>query len=190
MDLKNLAPGTRRLVLAAWTLGFGALYFVVLPAALLLWSESRSWPPWDTLSGAVVGVGLVATGLALVGYCSHVFSRLGGGSIVPIDPNRKLVLAGPYRYSRNPLFVGYLAILLGLSLATGAVVLFAYTLAFFLYPRIFVYMEERDLTRRFGDALRRCVSGVPGVDAALARRSPLMDAPQALPARECPRCSS
>src|SRR5262245_32920068 len=133
MDIKEFSPRIRGLVLVAWTLVLGALYFVVIPAALILLNEVLGWPTWRFPGGQVLGPSLVAAGLGLVAYCNHLFSRIGRGSIVPIDPAQKLILVGPYRYSRNPVFVGYLSMLFGIFLTFGAPMLLGYVAAFFLY---------------------------------------------------------
>lgn len=161
MDLKQLSPRTRHLVLAVWTIGLGAAYFVVIPAGLAILNEAMGWPTWHVPGGRAVGAVLVAAGLALIGYCNHLFTRIGRGSIVPIDPTRKLVVIGPYRYSRNPVFVGYLVILSDLFLVVGAAALLGYVAAFFLYLRFFVRREEPELLRRFGEEYRDYMRSVP-----------------------------
>jgi protein-S-isoprenylcysteine O-methyltransferase Ste14 len=161
MDLKLFSPRTRRTVLVAWTVVLGAVYFVVIPAVLLVLTEARAWPAWRIPGGRIVGACLATAGLGLVGYCNHLFTRIGRGSIVPIDPTRQLVVVGPYRYSRNPVFVGYLAMLSGMFLASGAAALLAYTVAFFFYLEFFIRREEPDLLARFGDEYHRYMESVP-----------------------------
>ena len=161
MDLKQFSPRTRSLVLATWTLGFGALYFVVIPVSLAFLNDALGWPTWGLPGGQVIGPCLAVAGLALVAYCSHLFSRIGRGSIVPIDPTQKLVVVGPYRYSRNPVYVGYLSMLLGTFLTLGAVALLGYVAAFLLYLELFIRREEPNLLKRFGEEYRTYMESVP-----------------------------
>ncbi len=74
-------------------------------------------------------------------------------TIVPIRPAEALVLSGPYRYTRNPMYVSLalLTIACGLLLATWwPVVLLLPTL---VIVQLFVILpEERYLRRRFGTA--------------------------------------
>lgn len=161
MDLKDRNPQTRRVVLVAWTLGLGAVYFVVLPEALRSLNAWLSWPRWDVPGGAVLGPACILVGAALVLHCNRLFSRIGQGSIVPIDPTRKLVVRGPYRYSRNPVYVGYLAVLLGLFLLRGELLLLVYVGAFRLYLEPFVRTEEKELAGRFGAEYEEYRRSVP-----------------------------
>lgn len=161
MDLKEFDPRTRRMILVAWTVVLGAVYFVVIPATLLVLTEARAWPVWRLPGGRIAGVSLAIAGLGLIGHCNHLFTRIGRGSIVPIDPTRTLVVVGPYRWSRNPVFVGYLAMLSGMFLASGAAALLAYAVAFFFYLELFIRREEPDLLARFGDEYRRYMESVP-----------------------------
>ncbi len=63
-----------------------------------------------------------------------------------------LVVRGPYRYVRNPMISGVLAILLGEALILGSLPLIYWFPLFFLLNAIYIpLIEERDLARRFGD---------------------------------------
>ena len=161
MDLKERSPSTRSLVLSIWTVVLGALYFVAIPLSLHVLNEALAWPIWMLPGGHLVGASLVVAGLGLVAYCNHLFSRIGGGSIVPIDPTQKLVVVGPYRYSRNPVFLGYLTMLSGTFLVSGAVALLGYAVAFFFYLEFFIRREEPDLVKRFGEEYRGYMQSVP-----------------------------
>lgn len=161
MDLKDSSPGVRRAVLALWTLGFGALYFAAIPVGLGFLTEKLGWPRWEIPGRLGVGPLSIVAGSGLVLYCNGLFSRIGQGSIVPIDPARRLVVAGPYRYSRNPVYVGYLAVLVGIFLLSGDMLLLLYAVAFFFYLRLFVRREEPDLLERFGDEYRQYLLTVP-----------------------------
>jgi len=161
MDLKDRSPGVRQAVLTLWTLGFGALYFAVIPLGLVFLTEKLGWPRWELPGRLVAGPLSIAAGAGLVLHCNGLFARIGQGSIVPIDPARRLVVAGPYRYSRNPVYVGYLAVLVGIFLLSGDLLMLLYAVAFFFYLRFFVRLEEPDLLERFGDEYRQYQVSVP-----------------------------
>src|SRR5258708_20241123 len=54
----------------------------------------------------VLGVALMAAGGTLAFACIATFVTRGEGTPAPFDPPRKFVAAGPYRFVRNPLYVG------------------------------------------------------------------------------------
>jgi len=105
-------------------------------------------PPWTTSAG----LWLLAAGAILAGWCIGVFIARGRGTPALFDPPRRFVAAGPYRFVRNPMYVGGALLLLGFGLAqrSPAIVLFvpAWCLLFHL---LVVLYEERALHRKFGD---------------------------------------
>jgi protein-S-isoprenylcysteine O-methyltransferase Ste14 len=132
---------------------------VIIPSVLLLFSPPQ--PQW--LAGAtVVGAALVAAGAALVAHCVRLFVRLGDGTLAPWDPTRELVLAGAYRYSRNPMKAGLFLVLAGEALATGSAALTAWLAGFVLVNVLYIRVhEEPGLARRFGAAYRDYCARVP-----------------------------
>lgn len=63
----------------------------------------------------------------------------------------KLVTYGPYRFSRNPIYLGFLMISIGTVLLFANVLAFAGPLIFFVFISTFVIpIEERMLTKTFG----------------------------------------
>jgi protein-S-isoprenylcysteine O-methyltransferase Ste14 len=75
-----------------------------------------------------------------------------GAPLLPGQPTHEMIEEGPYRVSGNPLYVGMLALYLGLALlspTTWALVLFPAAAALLHWGA--VRPEERFLTRRFGE---------------------------------------
>lgn len=90
----------------------------------------------------------------------------GGGPGVAIPPDR-IVSAGPYRWVRNPMYLGHLIFLAGLALALGSwlgAAVFAFHLAWF-HRR--VRDDEKRLAELFGepyrDYCRRVKRWIPGI---------------------------
>src|SRR5882762_1747826 len=53
-----------------------------------------------------VAIALVVLGGALAIWCILTFALVGKGTPAPFDPPRQLVAAGPYRWVRNPMYIG------------------------------------------------------------------------------------
>src|SRR5919202_1865995 len=94
---------------------------------------------------------LIAAGVALMLWCWYEFGARGRGTPAPIDPPRRLVVAGPYRYVRNPMYIAGLLVLLGQAMYHAAPSLLLYAAGFAVAAHLFVVgYEERTLARRFG----------------------------------------
>jgi len=74
-----------------------------------------------------VGAALALAGGVLAGWCVAVFVTTGHGTPAPFDAPRRFVAVGPYRWVRNPMYVGGLSLLggVGLSVRSPAIVLLA-----------------------------------------------------------------
>ena len=94
--------------------------------------------------------------------CFADFVRRGRGTPALYDPPRELVVAGLYRYVRNPQYVGVVLVIVGEALLTGMVVLFGYAALMAIGYHLFVrYYEEPTLGRLFGEAYARYREAVP-----------------------------
>ena len=103
------------------------------------------------VAGALVGV--AGGALALWGILAFAF--VGKGTPAPFDPPRRLVVAGPYRYVRNPMYIGAGLALAGAAMFYGSLPLLGYTGLFLLVTHAFVvFYEEPTLARLFGQQYR------------------------------------
>ena len=98
----------------------------------------------------------------LAGTSASRFFR-ARGTPVPFNPPKDLVVAGPYRWSRNPMMTGLLMAMLG-----GAFMLRSAALAAIFVPVVALLMylvirfvEEPELEQRFGEAYRRYRAATP-----------------------------
>lgn len=129
---------------------FVGLVLVWVPARLLRWTGITR--PSETgalfLSGAVVGT----LGAALALACVLTFALVGRGTPAPFDPPRRLVVRGPYRLVRNPMYLGAGLALVGAALVYRSVALVAYAAALLVATHLFVVLyEEPTLRRTFGE---------------------------------------
>jgi protein-S-isoprenylcysteine O-methyltransferase Ste14 len=98
-----------------------------------------------------IGLVLLALGGALAVWCILTFALIGKGTPAPFDPPRKLVRGGPYRWVRNPMYIGAGAVLVGTALFYHSAALMAFAAGFLMVAHIFVVLyEEPTLERTFG----------------------------------------
>jgi protein-S-isoprenylcysteine O-methyltransferase Ste14 len=85
----------------------------------------------------------VSIGLALLLWCVREFYVAGRGTLAPWSPPQSLVTSGPYRLSRNPMYVAVLTILIGWAavFASPALLIYALTIAIAFQLRILLYEE-------------------------------------------------
>jgi protein-S-isoprenylcysteine O-methyltransferase Ste14 len=109
------------------------------------------------------------------------FVVVGGGTPAPVAPPTTLVAAGPYRWTRNPMYVGVTATLLGEALACWSLPLLIHALCTWTTMCLFVLLyEEPALARRFGESYRAYRRTVPRW-LGLPRRPPAPSAGTAPP---------
>src|SRR6185436_5809546 len=101
---------------------------------------------------------LFVPGVVIIVWCFIDFIRRGRGTPAPYDPPRRLVIAGLYRYVRNPQYIGVVLVILGEALFFGSLVLLGYAAFFAIGYHLFVrFYEEPTLKELFGeDYLRYC----------------------------------
>ena len=98
-------------------------------------------------------VGVAGGAVAL--WCVLTFALVGKGTPAPFDPPRHLVVAGPYRYVRNPMYLGAAFALAGAAIFYRSLALLGYVSLFLLTTHAFVVLyEEPTLRRLFGQEYR------------------------------------
>ena len=101
-----------------------------------------------------VGVTLVALGSIGLLDSFLRFAVQGLGTPAPVFPTRHLVVSGLYRYVRNPMYTGVLAVGLSLGLALGTWVTPIAAGLVFMLQALRTRTEEKYLIDRFGDQYR------------------------------------
>lgn len=129
------------------------LFTVLVPGTVavyvpLLIAQSRSPASGPALAIALV---LFVLGAAIYAWCVWDFATFGRGTPAPIDAPQKLVVRGLYRYTRNPMYVGVLTVILGWAALLRAPNLVLYALVVGAGFHLFIILyEERHLAREFG----------------------------------------
>ena len=117
---------------------------------MLYFSRTGLRPPPGAL--ALLGAAVIALAHVALLFQVVAFVRVGGTQL-PLDPPRELVLRGAYRWVRNPMYLLYAGIVLGEAILYRSPALLAYAGAFWLLLHLYVvFVEEKTLKRRFGEA--------------------------------------
>lgn len=128
-----------------------------IPLALL-----RRGAPLETGIFAYLALPLWLVGGVIILWSFWNFLIQGRGTPAPIDPPKELVATGFYRYVRNPMYAGVLAIIIGHFLWFGYWNLLIYAVVVFICFNTFVtYYEEPTLKRQFGAAYEDYLQRVP-----------------------------
>ena len=125
---------------------FIGLLLIFLPARML--SSAGIVQPPAIRAWQVVGALVAAAGAALAVACILTFVVVGKGTPAPFDPPRRLVVRGPYRFVRNPMYVGAALALIGAALFYQSMALLAYAGGFLLVAHVFVVVYEEPTLRR------------------------------------------
>ncbi len=107
---------------------------ILQPEAIGLWQSA----------GMFVG----ASGALLALACILTFVVVGKGTPAPFDPPRRLVVQGPYRFVRNPMYLGAVLALTGAALFYQSIPLAIYAGVFILVAHMFVVLYEEPTLRQ------------------------------------------
>ncbi len=136
----------------AQMLGFWGVFLVLLPLVMSYfedrWLLRLDLPTWVRVSGLILLVAASALGV----WSATSMATRGDGTPLPSATASRLVIAGPYRFVRNPMAVAGIAqaIAVGLVLGSWLVVLYALS-GSLLWNWVVRPLEEDDLEARFGD---------------------------------------
>lgn len=98
----------------------GIVAYLVPGTWVWLMGQELRWP---------YGLALIVLGTFGLLWCVRDFYVSGKGTLAPWAPPQALVVIGLYRYSRNPMYVCVLVVLLGWAISFGSVGLLVYALA-------------------------------------------------------------
>ncbi|CAB5115467.1 hypothetical protein D3OALGA1CA_2238 [Olavius algarvensis associated proteobacterium Delta 3] len=138
---------------------------IIVPAIILILSRGTIVSPDVQVPTQVtfwVAVDFLTAGIFLAAWSARVIVAVGEGTPAPWEPTRKLVIAGPYRYVRNPIITGVLLILIGETILWNTWALFLWAVVFFVANLIyFPVVEENGLEQRFGEEYLAYKAHVP-----------------------------
>jgi protein-S-isoprenylcysteine O-methyltransferase Ste14 len=128
-----------------WTLAY---LLIAIGASYL-----TGWPLVPGLPLVPLAVALIVLGLAL-SISAVVLFRREGTEINPTSvSNRKLVTAGPFKFSRNPIYLGLVIVTLGIAFWVGTWLMFLVPVATFATVNwVHIPFEEAKMRNQFGEA--------------------------------------
>jgi protein-S-isoprenylcysteine O-methyltransferase Ste14 len=134
-----------------------AAFFVIAPgvvAGVIPWLITKWQPGGDaSLTLTIFGALMILAGLAILIDCFVRFALKGGGTPAPFAPTQHLVVSGPYRFVRNPMYLAVLLAIFGQMLVFANAGLLAYGVAVALTVHFFVLgYEEPKLSATFPEA--------------------------------------
>ena len=126
---------------------WGLVYLIVAGSVSALY-------PWRALVDLRViwlGALLIALGFALSFSAAMLFRRKGTELNPTSEANKVLVIGGPFRFTRNPMYVGLVIFTLGIAFCVGSLPMFAVPFLVFATANwVHIPFEEAKMRRQFG----------------------------------------
>ena len=126
---------------------------VTLIFIFLIGFSNRLIEPFSFEYHTPLGVIIVICGLSVLISAARVFKQLET-TINPMQPSQasKLAIIGPFKYTRNPMYLGMSIMLIGFGLIFGAKLTVCLVVMFVLYITVFqIIPEERAMQEKFTD---------------------------------------
>jgi len=129
------------------------LFTVLVPGTVGVYAPLLIVRDHSLGSGAALvgGVAVLALGGVVYVWCVWDFATFGRGTPAPVDAPKRLVVRGLYRYTRNPMYLGVLMLILGWTVLFRAAILLPYAFLVAVVFHLFIVLyEERKLRAEFG----------------------------------------
>lgn len=146
------------------TLVIGPVFLCIVAFLIPLgiFMATRNWVVADMGTVRCAGLISLTLGACVSLWCVKDFVVHGKGTPAPFDPPTRLVLLGPYRYVRNPMYVGLFLVLIGEATFYASLFVLLYSLFLVVTAHIFVvFYEEPTLIRKFGESYEQYLRSVP-----------------------------
>ncbi len=128
-----------------WTL----IFLILMTGANFL----AGWPTVPRVHSLPVGIGIIGFSFIAPVWALILFRRQGTQVSSTSDTNNKLVTYGPFRFTRNPMYLGLVVLSLGVAVSTGAILIFVVPfLVFATVNWVHIPFEEAKMRRQFGPA--------------------------------------
>jgi protein-S-isoprenylcysteine O-methyltransferase Ste14 len=131
----------------------GLLLLAIFEVVLIWLLDKAAGSPMVVFASINVFLGLFAItiGSLLILWSVWFQFSIGKGTPVPLVETQKLVVTGPYAYSRNPMTLGAAALYSGISILYGSLLVFLLVMLVFAALLTYIHKHEtRELSERFG----------------------------------------
>jgi protein-S-isoprenylcysteine O-methyltransferase Ste14 len=160
--------GHRKLAFVVMIASYFAIYLVFPFCIWLLanWLEGIWIVPrffWG-MANYVVAVIILIPNLIVSAWTVFTLWYVGSGTAAPIVATQKLIISGPFRYCRNPMYGSMMCVYLAVSIIFGSLVMLAFYILFAIFMYFFIRCwEEQDLEKKFGQEYRQYKAKTPFV---------------------------
>jgi len=130
-------------------------FLLVVPGVFFLAGyalEKHFLAGWEETIRTYAAWAVMMLGLLVLAWSAITLVISGRGTPAPLAPPQRLIVSGPYRFSRNPMQLGAMLYYFGIGTLLGSVLIGALMLALCLILGTLYHklVEERELTMRFG----------------------------------------
>lgn len=165
-EMKERYPRAMIVVQGLWILVIATIFSYILKALFYIFGISTQTLvdiftfPADIIPQPynLVGILFIPVGMLLVIWANYALLHIGKIGLRDREPMQRpsnLVLVGPYRFTRNPIYLGCLLMLLGLVIVWSSIVTaFLLILVYIVFRYVFIKREETILEEAFGDEYR------------------------------------
>ncbi|MEN6442393.1 MAG: isoprenylcysteine carboxylmethyltransferase family protein [Methanoregula sp.] len=129
----------------------GQDYFLILLILSVLLNFLFPVPAFLSPPFTYFGILIIGFGFVLALWSRSLFLR-NSTTLQPSEEPTALVTSGPFRISRNPIYLGMASILFGVAVVLGTLVAFAFPVIFVMLIEFFIIPgEERKMEKIFGE---------------------------------------
>jgi protein-S-isoprenylcysteine O-methyltransferase Ste14 len=108
----------------------------------------------------IFGLGFVAFG-SWLSYSTHTLMKKNLGNFEWEKVPKHMITSGPYRFSRNPMYLGGVSLLLGFGLLLGSIgAILPPFFVMYLIDTIFIPTEEKNMEKKFKGNYKKYMSNV------------------------------
>jgi protein-S-isoprenylcysteine O-methyltransferase Ste14 len=140
---------------------YGVIVFGVLPYISIQLNNRYALPIYDNIYLQLTGLIFAAIGSAIVIHCANVLFFKRKQDNPRFHAPEKFIVEGPYKFVRNPMYLGDFIIILSEFLILGYLLILVYLLIVIFFVEIMVFKEEKDLEKKFGTEYIRYKERVP-----------------------------